>query len=198
MKKIIDARGETCPIPVVKARKALESGCDNLEIFVDNEIAVQNLEKLATLKGYSFAWVQSEPTVYRAEFMRDGAVREEDSTVCACNLQLDKAVVVSSQYMGSGDDELGAILMKGFLYALSQQAELPGVLLLYNGGVKLAIKGSTCEEELKDLERAGVQIKVCGTCLNHYGLQDKMSVGSVTNMYEIVEMQMKASMVIRP
>ena len=98
--------------------------------------------------------------------------------------------------MGSGDDELGAVLMKGFIYALSQQDELPKTILFYNGGAKL-----TCEEAptLEDLlEANGVEILTCGTCLNHYGLTEKLKVGGVTNMYVIAEKMMQADLIVKP
>lgn len=204
MKTIIDARGETCPIPVVKAKKALEStAVECLDIYVDNEIAVQNLEKLARQKGYQFVSEREDATSYRVELSKQGEIQnvsveeEIEQPILSCTPG-KKTVVISSSVMGTGDDELGAILMKGFLYALGQQEQPPSTIIMYNSGVKLAIQGSRCEEELKELEKAGVEIYVCGTCLNHYGLSDQLAVGNVTNMYDIVEKQMKASAVIRP
>ena len=99
--------------------------------------------------------------------------------------------------MGSGDDALGATLMKGYLYAVSQQEELPKTILFYNGGAKLTVEGAVSVEDLKNMEAQGVEILTCGTCLNFYGLGDKLAVGSVTNMYTIVEKLTQASKVIR-
>uniref|UniRef100_UPI000B0E01CC sulfurtransferase-like selenium metabolism protein YedF n=1 Tax=Clostridium sp. NkU-1 TaxID=1095009 RepID=UPI000B0E01CC len=95
--------------------------------------------------------------------------------------------VLSSDQMGGGNEELGRILMKGFVYALTKLEELPETVLLYNGGARLSVEGSQSLEDLKSLEAQGVEILTCGTCLNHYELSDKLQVGSVTNMYEIVE-----------
>jgi selenium metabolism protein YedF len=106
--------------------------------------------------------------------------------------------VLSSNQMGTGDEELGRILMKGFVYALTKLEELPETILLYNGGAKLSVKGSETLEDLKNLETQGVEILTCGTCLNFYGLTDKLEVGSVTNMYEIVETMAGARRVIKP
>ncbi len=99
--------------------------------------------------------------------------------------------------MGSGDDNLGATLMKGYIYAVSQQEELPKAILFYNGGAKLTVEGAVSVEDLKNMEAQGVEILTCGTCLNFYGLGDKLAVGSVTNMYTIVEKLTSASKVIR-
>ena len=107
-------------------------------------------------------------------------------------------VVIGTSCLGSGADTLGATLMKGFLYALSQQERLPRTILFYNGGAKITTEGSVSIEDLKNMEAQGVEIRTCGTCLNYYGLTDKLAVGSVTNMYDIVETMTSAGKVIRP
>ena len=96
------------------------------------------------------------------------------------------------------DNELGKVLMKGFLFAVTQLDELPKTMLFYNGGATLTTEGSDSLEDLKSLEAQGVTIKTCGTCLNYYGLTEKLCVGEVTNMYDIVETMAKASKVIKP
>ena len=93
---------------------------------------------------------------------------------------------------------MGAILLKGFIYALTQQDELPDQILFYNGGATLTTEGSDSLDDIKSLEAQGVEIKTCGTCLNYYGLIDKLKVGEVTNMYDIVETLAKASKVVKP
>ena len=109
-----------------------------------------------------------------------------------------KVVVLSSEFMGAGDDELGATLMKAFVFALTQQDELPAAILAYNGGVHLTVEGSPVLDDLKKLAEAGVEIFSCGTCLNHFGIADKLAVGEVTNMYVIVQKQLEAGVVVRP
>ena len=100
--------------------------------------------------------------------------------------------------MGTGDDALGKALMKGFLYALTQLPVLPETLLFYNGGAKIPIEGSASLEDLKALAAGGVEILTCGTCLNHYGLTERLAVGGVTNMYVIVEKLSNAAHILRP
>ena len=107
-------------------------------------------------------------------------------------------VVISSPCMGTGSDELGAALMKSFIFALTQQDTLPKSILFYNGGAKLTTEGSASLEDLKSLEAQGVEILTCGTCLNFFGLGDKLQVGGVTNMYDIVEKMSSAGRVVRP
>ena len=112
--------------------------------------------------------------------------------------QKNTVVVVAADHMGEGEGELGKNLLKAFLYALSQQERLPRTILFYNGGAKVTTEGSVSIEDLKNMEAQGVEIRTCGTCLNYYGLTDKLAVGSVTNMYDIVETMTSAGKVIRP
>ena len=100
--------------------------------------------------------------------------------------------------MGRGSDELGTNLLKGFVYAVSQLPELPKTIILYNGGVQLAVNGSDSLQDLQEMERQGVEVLACGTCLNYYGLADQLAVGSVTNMYTIVEKLAGAGKIIKP
>ena len=122
----------------------------------------------------------------------------ESETACAPDNRDNTVVLIGTNCLGSGDDTLGATLMKGFLYALSQQERLPRTILFYNGGAKVTTEGSVSIEDLKNMEAQGVEIRTCGTCLNYYGLTDKLAVGSVTNMYDIVETMTSAGKVIRP
>jgi len=199
----INAIGDTCPIPVVKTLNAIKelSAPDVVETLVDNEIAVQNLTRMANQKGFA---VRSEK-LGEKEFKVTITVREGGQTVETGNVvcQLPKAgkktvVVISSKAMGEGSDELGTALMKGFLYALSQQEELPATVLFYNGGASITCEGSVSLEDLKSMEAQGVEILTCGTCLNFYGLTDKLAVGQVTNMYTIVEKMTGADLLVKP
>ncbi|BBK62585.1 hypothetical protein A9CBEGH2_15250 [Amedibacterium intestinale] len=199
MKKIIDARGKQCPIPVILAKDAMKEE-KAVEIVVDNEIAVQNLMKLAKQKNYQMHSEKKED-VFVVNLTKEEEQSEniiEEPVVCQKDTLSKKIVVISSEVMGQGDDVLGNVLMKGFIYALTQMDVLPSCVIFYNGGLKLACKGSAVLEDLKTLESLGVEILSCGTCLSHYGLVDEVAIGQVTNMYEIVERQMLASGVIRP
>ena len=178
MKKILDARKKQCPIPIIMAKDAMKE-VDVIEIIVDKEIAMQNLYKLNLIKG-------------------SHVVETDEPIECNVIRKNEKVVVISNEVMGGNDEKLGKVLMKGFIYALSQLDILPSCLLFYNGGVKLTCKNSDVLEDLKNLEAMGVEILSCGTCLSHYQLNDDLQVGKVTNMYEIVEKQMLASGVIYP
>lgn len=122
----------------------------------------------------------------------------EEPVLCRTDKRRDTVVVISSDRMGEGNDELGAVLIKGFIFAVSQLDELPKAVLFYNGGAKLTSEGSDSLEDLKSMEAQGVEIMTCGTCLDYYGLKEKLKVGTVTNMYSIVETMNQAGKIIRP
>ena len=107
-------------------------------------------------------------------------------------------VVYSSQVMGTGDNTLGATILKAFTFQLTQQEAMPKTLIFYNGGAHLTCEGSPLLEDLKTLEAAGVEILTCGTCLKYYNLEDKLAVGVESNMPTIVARQLAADLVIKP
>lgn len=197
----VDARGDACPIPVVRTRQAIAqlAGPGSVETLVDNEIAVQNLTKMAGQKGYGARSEQLGPDHYRVVLtVGDAPAAAPECPACAPMEFGGAVVVVSADHMGEGDDRLGKTLLKSFLYALTQQEARPSAILFYNGGARLTCAGSDSLEDLRQLEAGGVEILTCGTCLNFYGLSEKLAVGGVTNMYEIVERQMKAARLVRP
>lgn len=216
MKKIVDARGKQCPLPVIETKKVLKELTEGtVEVLVDNEIAVQNLTKMAkqmklncvsqkvTEDHYT---VSIELTGDESEAFNSSATQqsteEQNSSVpeqCVPDArQEDTIVVLSTDHMGEGNEDLGKVLMKGFIYALTELDKLPKKILLYNSGAKLAITGSDSLEDLKQLEANGVEILTCGTCLNFYGISDQLAVGSVTNMYAIAESMVEAFKIIKP
>lgn len=199
----VDARGEACPIPVVKTKQALQElqGPGTVETLVDNEIAVQNLTKMADQKGFKVTSRKESEDCYRVLMTVEDQDSNENPEKCRCQPLPEQrriVAVVSADHMGEGNDELGRALIKGFLFAMTMQEELPSTILFYNGGARLTCRGSDSLEDLKSLQERGVEILTCGTCLDFYGLKDQLAVGSVTNMYDIVERQMKADLVIRP
>ena len=203
----LDERGKQCPLPVVEAKKALEAAplSETVEVLVDNEIAVQNLQKLADHKEWNFRWEKRGEREYAVQINRgEGAGEEAGLKESGARGPLAEAIrpgmvaVISSACMGQGEEALGRLLMKSFVFALTQQEILPETVLLYNGGAFLSCRDSEVLEDLKKLERLGTEILTCGTCLDFYGLKEQLAVGSVTNMYEIVEKQCRAAVVLRP
>ncbi|MDU6822583.1 sulfurtransferase-like selenium metabolism protein YedF [Intestinibacter bartlettii] len=209
MKKIkVDAMGDQCPIPVIKTKKALKEITETtlVEVHVDNEIAVQNLSKMAKQKNLEYKCEKLEEQHYIIKInaeaegvsIQQKAPAENDKEICYPDRKSNTVVVLSSNQMGNGSEELGQILMKGFIFALTELDELPSTVLLYNSGVKLSTEGSNSIEDLKTLQAQGVEILSCGTCLNYYDLTEKLQVGDVTNMYFILEKIAQADKIIRP
>jgi selenium metabolism protein YedF len=100
--------------------------------------------------------------------------------------------------MGRGDDTLGEVLIRAFIHTLSQRKPLPAAIICYNAGVKLTVKDSTVLEDLQQLSKAGVDIMVCGTCLNYFSLTDQIAAGRISNMYDILETMAGAARLVRP
>lgn len=191
----VDAMGDACPIPVIKTKKAIAqmNGCGELEVFVDNEIAVQNVSKMAANEGGDVTSEKIAEGKYRVEIRLSSVDKVEKEET-----EKHTIVVVSSDRMGSGNDELGKVLIKGFIFAVTQLEKMPEKMLFYNGGAVLTCEGADTLEDLKSLEAQGVEILTCGTCLDYYGMKEKLQVGSVTNMYAIVEAMSQADRIIRP
>ena len=198
----VDALGDACPLPVVKAKKAISElkGAGQVEVLVDNEIAVQNLTKMAQQKGYQYSAEKLEDQKYRVLFTigENAESTQEETPSCAPDARTDTVVAIGSDKMGIGAEELGKTLLKAFVFALTQQDQLPKTVLFYNGGASLTCEGSPMLEDLKELEAQGVEILTCGTCLNYYGLTEKLAVGGVTNMDAIVEKLTQAGNVVKP
>lgn len=202
MEKIIDARKMACPLPVVNAKKASEemNEGDILRIIADNETAVSNLKRFAGYRGFE---VKEEKTgkdeyLVTMTISGNGEIPEAESEIVCAPAMSDMLVVLSSDMMGTGDEKLGRTLMKAFIFALTKQDRMPSGILCYNRGAFLTCEESESLEDLRILESAGVEILTCGTCLDYYGLKEKLSIGSVTNMYDIVEMMETAGKIVRP
>ena len=204
MEKVIDCKGMACPLPVVNAKKAAEElkAGDVLTVLVDNEIAVQNLTRFAEHKGFTVSAEKKADKEYAVIMHIAGgaaeAAREEEVACVMDSRRKGMLVVLSGNVMGTGDPKLGTSLMKAFVFALTKQDQLPDTILCYNTGAYLSCEGADTLEDLKLLESEGVTILTCGTCLDFYGLKEKLAVGGVTNMYDIVERMENAAQIIKP
>ena len=203
MEKTIDCRGLACPLPVVNAKKAAEElgAGDVLTMLVDNEIAVQNLTRFAEHKGFGATADKKSDKEYAVIMNISGTAEapKEEAIVCAVDSRRKgMLIVLSGNQMGTGDAKLGTSLMKAFVFALTKQDHLPDTILCYNTGAYLTCEGADTLEDLKLLESEGVTILTCGTCLDFYGLKEKLAVGEVTNMYDIVQRMEHAAQIIKP
>lgn len=205
---VLDCKGKACPLPVVMSIRAMQElpQGEVLTVEVDNETAVENLTRMAQEKGYGLAVEQTSASEWHLNLTREGAAEksaaaeEISSLVKSCGAPTGPTVVaVGTNEMGQGDPKLGAILMKSFLFSLTQleDRELPQTMLFFNGGAKLTVEGSVSLEDLRGLEKRGVKIQTCGTCLDFYGIKEQLGVGSVTNMFSIAQQLLAAGKVVR-
>lgn len=199
MNKEIDARGQACPKPVIMTKKELDSINEGTIVtIVDNEVAMNNVSKLAQSLGYEYKVDKKSDKEYTITIVKGESKEEakEDVLVCSNINSGNKVVLFTSNTMGRGSEELGKILIKSFVYTLTESTPYPNTLLFYNSGVRLTCEGSEVLEDLKKLEKEGVEILSCGTCLDYYQIKDKLQVGQVTNMYTIYEKLRSAANIV--
>lgn len=191
MDKQIDARGMNCPLPVIHTKKALEAIAEGkVTTIVDNEVAKENITKLAKSLTLLVDVKESQGNYYIDIFKGQQAsigeisaldIMEDDKT------KKDLVILITSEVFGEGEEELGKILMKGYIYALTEVKPYPKSLIFLNNGVNLTVEGSPVLEHLIALESNGVEILSCGTCLDYYNIKNQLIVGSISNMYTIAE-----------
>ena len=187
----VNAVGKACPEPVIMTRAAVEKGATELEVLVDNAVAVSNVTRFLEGQGFRVQH-QENGGEFKVTARRDGAAASVGSAPAAgpapCNRGGARlAVLIAGKTLGREDKELGEVLIKGFLGTLSKLETPPAVLALMNEGVKLALSDASTCDHLKDLERTGTKILVCGTCTNHFGITERVGVGTISNMFEILE-----------
>ncbi len=192
----VDARGLNCPLPVIKTKKELDNINDGIVItIVDNEIAKENVLKLVNSMKCESKINQQENTYYieitKGELGEIQSIQEE--IIQKKEVDDNTVVFISSNVMGKGSDELGEILINGFIYTLSQTTPYPKSIIFVNSAVKLTAQNENTIENLKLLEEEGVEILSCGTCLDYLNLKTMLKVGQISNMYDIVERLRKSS-----
>ena len=195
MTKIVDARGLACPQPVIQTRKALQESAV-LTTIVDNETAQHNVTRMAQKAGSTVRAEERDDGIY-LHISQEGAL-QEDVTPQAASAPAGGSLVlmISSEFIGRGDNELGHILMRAWFHTLGEVEPLLSTIVFLNSGVKLAAGGSPVLDDLQALGERGVEILTCGTCLGHYELKDKVAVGEVSNMYTIAETLLGAGKVV--
>lgn len=183
----INAIGLPCPKPVIETKKALASIKEgNIIAIVDNEIARENISKLAKSMNLHYCISESNGT-YEISIFK-GAYAESPEDMVSKRPSLSNiTIVITSEFLGKGDDVLGDVLMKGYLYSLTEYEPYPKAILLMNSAVKLSTVNEATLKSLKTLEDLGTEVLSCGTCLDFFQLGGLLRVGEVTNMYSIVE-----------
>lgn len=186
MTKEIDARGLDCPKPVIMTKKELDQLKEGvITTIVDNEVAKENVSKLAKSQGYDYSVEDISEEEFRIHIKKgEGDIQVKTEKEGEFK---DITIAFASEFMGGGSEELGKILMKSFIYTITEVEPFPAKLIFYNGGVHLTCEGSEVLDDLKKLEEAGVEIISCGTCLDFYDKKDQVEVGDISNMYTIYE-----------
>ncbi len=215
MTEVLDVRALSCPGPVIELRKLLEDGAREAILWVADDLARSNVTRFATTRG---ATVRVErhpasghlvsvqvvdavdahaspsrgdlPVVSNASDPTEGTSRAHD--------QGARVVQLTADTMGAGDDELGTLLLRGFVKTVLDVQPLPDMVLCYNGGVRLCCEGSPVLDDLRALEAQGCSVIACGTCLGFYDLTDQLAAGRVTDMLEIVTALSSAAIILRP
>lgn len=199
-KRIIDCRGLACPQPVIQTKGALEkfsAGC--LQVIVDNDSSCINVRRYAESQGHLVQVEENGGNYFLLIEKRNGSISSDSLTEVSQEAQERGLVIyIASEGVGRGDDELGRILMAAYLDTLSQLAREISHLIFMNTGVKLAVEGSPVLEQIENLRSMGVEVQSCGTCLNFFGVIEKLRVGSVSNMMIILEILSKAKKVLSP
>jgi len=189
----VDARGLACPKPVVLAEEALRNIYEgSIDVLVDNESSVKNLQKFASKHGWH-SEVFKENEYWRVKITKGYTCtieQEQDE-----EKQYGIFLIISTDTLGK-DQDIGAVLMKGFLETLHVTKQLPDVIFFLNAAVKLTTLNQETVKILKEIEKEGVEIYSCGTCLKHYGLQDQLKVGFRGTTQHIVEALMDFKKVI--
>ncbi len=200
--KLVNAMGKPCPMPVILAKQALDGGESALTVLVDNPIAVENLTRLAASRGLTASASETGggfSVVIAGEGSAPAPAPVPSLLPTCSSTGCGTAVLISRETFGQGNDALGRTLMKMFLYTLSQEEVPPAALLFLNGGVLLPSLGEEqVIESLTALQDKGCEILVCGTCLNYFGLTEQLRIGTVSNMYDIVQKLQSAAKLITP
>lgn len=193
----------SCPQPVINTKAALEEIHQQsprgftLVSIVDNESAAENVTRFARRAGYNVEVEKKEAEIHVCIFHDPADNEEEENPATARTKAVEEKEVpakeegslllITSSAFGTGSEELGQLLMRNYLYALNESFEIPSRIIFINSGVYLTVSDSPALEQLKEMENKGVEIYSCGTCLDYFGLEEKLAVGTITNMYDVAE-----------
>ena len=225
---VLDLKGMSCPLPVIQTKRLVESSdATEVQLSLDQGPPRENVTRFLESRGYCVDIESETPDSVVLRATRAGKaqvtpteidvssehgepgtrsrVREAGYPLAGAALPQEGAtrapvivVLIDGTTVGRGDDQLGSVLMKSFLHTLKEVKPLPWRLIFLNAGVKLAANGSDLVTLLSEIQDLGVEILSCGTCLDFFKLKDKLAVGSITNMYEIVSSLVTATSVLRP
>lgn len=203
--RVIDTKGEKCPVPIIETRKALKScqAGETIQVLTDNKTAFLNISRYLADNKIKFNVAEEKKvwtfTITNETGFSDTTAAEDYCEAAVPDIKTGEfAVVISSELMGQGDDELGKRLMKSFFVALSCLDSMPSSVMFYNSGVKLTVNDSPVIDILHELENKGVELLICGTCVDHFKLGSIITIGKISDMYIITDKLSKTGNIIRP
>ncbi len=195
--KTIDCRGQSCPAPVLATKKGLEESPGGICVLVDDGAPRENVGRFARNRGYQ---VTEAPDADGWSLLLTGSADADLQSareLSSQNVTGERVLLITSDRLGDGPDELGRLLMKNFLFTLLETTIKPKRILLLNSGVLLATEGSETVEALTKLENHGVELLSCGVCLDYLHRKNQLAAGRVTNMFSVAEQLLAASSVIK-
>ena len=193
--KTLDCRGQRCPQPVIQTRQLiLAPPRQSLKVLVDDQASRDNVSRLATKYGYQVE-VSEQEGLFQLKLIPGEPSQQEMGETA---MDGPTIILIGSDQMGSGDTKLGQILLKNFIFTLTEGDMAPDAIFFVNSGVKLAVGGSDILEPLEKLSCSGVDIASCGLCLEFFGLKEALAVGRISNMLELVNSLHSAGRIIRP
>lgn len=205
--KTVDTRGLTCPAPLIKTRQGLVEAApdEDVEILIDNPTSLSNVKRYLSDNKLPFT-IRGEGSLSIVTVRRGEKAELSPNEKEYCTASAEEpapggrktVVAVSSQRMGSGDDDLGTKLMLSFFRTLVMLEPAPAAVVFYNTGVRLAMDDSPALEHIRELAEKGTSIFICTTCINHFGIRERLPVGSFSDMYQIVNILRDADHIIRP
>lgn len=203
--RIVDTKGQLCPAPLIAAKKALKETLpgDSFIVLTDNETSYNNLTRF--LKDNNTDLQVSEAagiwtmTITRRQGNIPQTRAEDYCNPAIAHFEKGKFIIVfSSDKMGDGDEQLGQLLMSNFIKAIKDLDRLPQKMIFYNKGVTIVTDNSPVIEHLRDLEKMGVELMLCSTCVNYYKLEEHIGAGIQSNMFTIAEVMASAGSIIKP
>lgn len=193
----LDCRGKLCPKPLLETRRAIEALAEgSLTVMVDHPAARENVARAMVDAGHEVL-IEEGAGEWTLTITKCGAsplpAADEPTSPAAA---VKTVVLAADAGLGRSDPALGKVLMSSFLTTIGELQKAPEAIILMQGGVRLVCEGSDCLDALQQLDERGVEILACGTCLDYFGLMDKMRVGAISNMAEIAETLMTAGRII--
>lgn len=203
--RIVDTKGQKCPVPIIETRKALRASQagETFMVITDNKTAFSNISRFLGDNKIKFSVSEEKGTwtfiITNEKGMTVTTPAEDYCETAKPEIPAgDYSVVISSELMGQGDDELGRKLMKSFFVALGCLDSMPSSVMFYNSGVKLTMNDSPVIEILHEIENRGVEILICGTCVDYYKIGDRINVGMISDMYIITQKLSETGNIIKP